>query len=467
VARRLQSGEWRRLEEGATGRGGGAVGVPVAAGFSVTMRVVPRIVSTEDGTPELAVAGVVGLDYTPAREMTIALTGRAYSGVVLKEPSRVIHVQEFDLDRAVTDLEWFASTQRELRVDDAQLDVVIGMLSRGVAAASTEPTVFLDEATDDGPDPVRDDERHAVLATLLAAAGRYDEARRVLSSIATPSRNDDHTRARYVRQLSRWIDSAGTLRPPSSPPQWGTRPILTGRFDRKDKRRLQDDINAEREALNAVRRVSRGKNRDELRSLLESEYRLRGLHTAPSRIERNADTLFAEQTSRGTLHVALRGLRALAAFGTEARAAGGGLERALAGASRKETQELTEHLRLPARATYPIYASRESTLAVTIDSDGRSVVDAILDTLGPSAEGDIWIDVALTPSVSAGGIDVNVGDRRIGQLDRAQADYFAPAMSAAAERDEVPWTQAWLARRADLTPVLRLGSPTETRDGAT
>jgi hypothetical protein len=238
----------------------------------------------------------------------------------------------------------------------------------------------------------------------------------------------------------------------------------TGRSDTEDGRSPERDIKAEFEALGAVRRVSHGKNRDELRSLLESECRLRGLQTVPSRIEHDVDTLVAEQTSRGKLDVALRGLRALVSLGSESRTAGGGLEHARVGGSRSETGELTEHLRLPARATYPIYASGESTLPVTIDPEAGSVVGAILDTLG-SAKVDVWIDVSLTPRVSADGIDVNVGDRRIGHLDAPQADSFTSAISAAAERDEVPWTRAWLGRQADLTPVLRLGSlPREGHD---
>ncbi len=85
------------------------------------------------------------------------------------------------------------------------------------------------------------------------------------------------------------------------------------------------------------------------------------------------------------------------------------------------------------------------------------MVDAIWETLGPRADVDIRIEVSLTPSLSADGIDVNVGDRRIGHLDAPRADHFAAAMSAAAERDKVPWTCAWLTRQGNLTPVLQSG----------
>ncbi|MGZ4666226.1 MAG: hypothetical protein ACXV5Q_14650 [Frankiaceae bacterium] len=122
---------------------------------------------------------------------------------------------------------------------------------------------------DDFPEAVRE-----TLPVFLAATGRPDEALDQVEELLASDLEDVQERdyRRFARQLRLWVD-AGAPPPPALdawPPDafelpWRARPRMSPSERRAGR-------NASREALNAVRKLARGKSRSELVALLAAEY---------------------------------------------------------------------------------------------------------------------------------------------------------------------------------------------------
>lgn len=162
---------------------------PLRDGWFATLLVDDWLEDDEQETPDLIAAGVLGLDYEPARRITTALTGSPRSGVVVKDPSLSIALTERAVaDEPVVQLVRFAIDHLESRSQLADVDTVIAMLGDHRAAPASERTPFLNDGEHvdpppgyhELPDPVTE-----LIPALLAGAARYEETRRALATAKT------------------------------------------------------------------------------------------------------------------------------------------------------------------------------------------------------------------------------------------------------------------------------------------
>jgi hypothetical protein len=227
VAIRLSLAGWILLEEDELfgSPGVSTFAVSLRDDFAATFVVVGDVLEDESGAVALSPVGLMGLDYEPARRITTALTGFARSGVVLKQPSLVLALPDAgDVADVADSLVRFAAEQAPRLAGLANVDTLIEMLRQRSAAPSIEPMAILNgdkpmvppPAYPEIPDPVPE-----LVAALLAGAGRYDEARRALAECKQlDPRDGDRENARFVRQLTRWVEHAGKLALPRTPAQW-------------------------------------------------------------------------------------------------------------------------------------------------------------------------------------------------------------------------------------------------------
>lgn len=136
-ARLLEEGwatlEAKRVEPSCAG----ALCFPLKDGFAATLRVLDRIDEDQSGRLMVSPVGVVGLDYEPARKLTLALTGFARSGVVLREPTLAVTLSsEHGTTEATDALVRFAAEQASSLAGYADVDALIEMLQRHVAVAA-------------------------------------------------------------------------------------------------------------------------------------------------------------------------------------------------------------------------------------------------------------------------------------------------------------------------------------------
>jgi len=237
----------------------------------------PRAVRGFPDRPPVKVDDVtVGVSYEPLRRLR-PLLGDAFQFSLLLDPSCVADdEEEFEL------IEVAARADVPGAVDRV-VEIVLGI---GVAFAEEHANLdgLLGELADED-DPEFVDVR---VPALLAAAGRFDEAGEALDN-ANPDGSGWLARnhARTALQLRRWIDSGGdqALLPANPPPS---------RFASRERPSLGEiraHTQARRAAVDAVRRAGRGRDRAELRSMLESELRQRGVHESPLWVEQSLDHL--------------------------------------------------------------------------------------------------------------------------------------------------------------------------------
>jgi hypothetical protein len=133
----------------------------------------------------------------------------------------------------------------------------------------------------DDEDPDQVDLR---VPALLAAAGRFDEAGAALDRYEPPEESDPFSRRerRTAYQLRRWVAGRGdeALLPADPPPS---------RFEDDWRRRsfaqLRADSRAQREAVEEVQQAGRGRDRHEVRAMLEAALARRGVSDSPLWIE--------------------------------------------------------------------------------------------------------------------------------------------------------------------------------------
>ena len=78
---------------------------------------------------------------------------------------------------------------------------------------------------------------------------------------------------------------------------------------------------------------------------------------------------------------------------------------------------------------------------------------------------EIWLtwDTELPQALAR--LNVHIGDERVGWLGADAANCFRPAMEAAAERDEDPWTYAYLTATFGAAPhMLTVGLPSSANE---
>jgi hypothetical protein len=464
VGKRLSSEGWTLVEQKLFDPPGvGTFALPLRDGFVATFVVVDDLLEDESGALTLSPVGLMGLDYEPARRITTALTGVARSGVVLKQPSLAVGLPDAgEAAEAADSLVDFAAEQAPSLTDLADVDTLIEMLRQRSAVPSVEPMAVLrgDEPIvpppgyPELPDPVPE-----LVAALLAGAGRHDEARRALAECEQPDPEGGRENARFVRQLTRWVDHAGKIALPETPAQWPPHwplrafrsqpPSSFGQFMAEN----MPEIRARREAVRAVRAVSTGKSRDELRSLLRSELGSREVGMPPVTFEQTIESLAAEQEPFGKARLAVRGLRALWDMGHT------GSPQILSVFSDQPSEPEDEPdpswMNTPERAAYPIRLSGHDRVAVTLDPAAAALLDGVMPKgMVQNRNIEVWFISPSEPRGSASRVSVHIGSKRIGELDAETTERYRPVLEAAGERDEDPWADAHLTRIPGATPCV-------------
>jgi hypothetical protein len=365
--------------------------------------------------PPLWVTGVeVGVSYEPLQRLWPLLVERPPSGEL------------------ATDVEELLASPRELAVKvfraadvaAAADDLAAPVLEHAVAYARRYASVdalvaahLADEDVDaeDEEDPLG---VSRAVPALLAAAGRFDEARAALAGYA-PEGPDDH---RFVRQLTRWLDAGGEL---PLPP----RAVPPAHPERKTFAETRAEGHVQRDAVQGALDIAAGQPRSALRAALEAELQRRELTQSPLWIEHKLDQM---QASPGTRAIqTARAFKALGAWGI-----------GLAKMVREGTAPgQPEWLAPPARAAYPTPTGRAWT-AVDLDERALDWLDrvhgAALNRVGDTATVDAWL--AWDPEHPAidQRLSVHIGERRVGYLGAAAATSYRRAMDAAALHDEQP-----------------------------
>jgi len=484
VGRRLERDGWVLSEREPFGPAGvGTFGLPVRGDFAATMRVLHGLDDAGDGPPMLIAAGVIGLDYEPARKLTTALVGFAASGVVLREPHLVVKVAGLDdVDRATESLVGFALEHVSSLTRVATVDMLIEMLEEDRAVAASEAAAVLVDPRQlalSGDEPDLPDFNTQLITALLAGAGRCEEARRVLrerNPSGYPEGASLHHR-RLLRQLTRWVDHDGTLPVPTTPAQWPPdwwetrlpKVEQSGGF-------LQflaehwPESRARTEALDAVRAVSAGKTRHELRELLGEELTKREVSMEPVSFEQEVDRLVTEREPFGKARLLLRGLAALRETGRQ----GHTILRTLEGEStaRPGKRRDPAWMKSPERASYPLHLFGGERVAVELDPDAGAwlgeAIGADQAEVVRTRRVEVWLTSDSASTSAMPSVSVHIGSRCVGRLTGREAASFRPAIEAAAERDEDARGDAHLTRLPGGVPyVLDLPLPagTETLQG--
>jgi hypothetical protein len=421
----------------------------------------------EDQSDETNVVGGLGIEYGPARALLERLTGSEIFCAMLSRTNVVVSIREgTEVPKVSEKLAQFVVDEARELEKLADIDRVIDLLNqrRALPFAAHMAGFYAMDVVDSEPDgpefsDVPSDEVE-LTAALLAGAGRYGEARHVLAETRELHHAlQDHRR--FVRQLTRLLDAEGSLSLPATPPRWPPG-SLTSQSPPNSLQLLTASLPegmARREAINAVRVVSSGKTRHELRSLLEIELSKRCLSIDRRSAEAMIDLLATEQRPLGNTRIALRGLNILLSFWRkrppEARAKAQWETAALKPASVPDLEPAL--LARPDRAAYPL-GYHSSLRRATIDLDPRAC--AWLDCFADRSVVEIWLTSDSESSLAATRLNVNIGVERVGQLGAGVANCFRPAMEAAAEREEAPWTYAYLTATFGATPyVLTVGLP--------
>lgn len=230
------------------------------------------------------------------------------------------------------------------------------------------------DGVDDQPDPRVgpnfDYDSHTQLRlVLLAAAGRHDDARTLLTAYPSSAAHEpiDREDRRFIRQLTRWLDAGGPAAPPIAetlaqlplepvPPRpAGLRSSVAAA---KARGKSRDD------AVEAVRSRTAGKSVDEIIDILAAEYAQRNLDARFTDLAVVADTMRLEQDLTHTPFGRLRFTLAVLGAG---KTSIGDVVRAL----RLTTADVPAWLQPPERAAYPLSDEGDYTV-ITLDPDAHS-----------------------------------------------------------------------------------------------
>lgn len=285
-----------------------------------------------------------------------------------------------------------------------------------------------------------------IVALLLTAAGRFEDARQACARLQALTGGDvDETRRRrrLCRQLRRWIEAEGKLALPSTPaylppPNRRARPVRVNFWDSFEKTREAGRLR--KEAVEVVRAISDGKSAQELRMLLDREQRRRGLDVEPLWLEWQVREIEAEREPLGRARLLFDGLRSLVDLGA-------GLTKILQPDTEREPERQPDWLWPPPHAAYPVGSGSSPRVAVQLDAAARDCLVRVMaqaPRVGPCRQADVWLQWGATQQSAAADLIAHIGAERVGVLDAETTDAYRPAMAAAAERDELPWTEGRL-----------------------
>jgi hypothetical protein len=416
---------------------------PVEGGFTATVEFM-LVGRWEDGDPPVKVAAQVGVDYEPAYCLApLVLDRESYSecdtdlGDLLEPPGDLTVTMS-----SVSD------------ADDVAHRLVEPVLAHALDYARTHASIegMLDAARSD-PEMFHLEIEQVPL--LLAAAGRYDEARDALTgyraaddwSVAQPEYR------RFARQLTLWMDAGGVLPdPPTSPvrptPDWTEtpRPSLG---DARQKSR------ARREAFDSVRHRAAGKTPEELRVMLREEYERRHLPVSQLGIEMAIDMIERRQTPLGTVTATIQGVGMVANQGWRLAKL---IVKVVRGGDLPDRPQRPAWLEPPDEAAYPVGTNRQSDdwMTVELDADAAGFLQRAHAAVGPLL-GDpavlrpfdtvllvVWLSWDMTPPTASSRLTVHLGEHIVGALTPADAQRCAAVMETAAQRHELPRMKATL-----------------------
>jgi hypothetical protein len=417
---------------------------PLGNGFAATAQYL-RSLSTPDQPPVRITQSLFGVAYEPLRMLWPLLDDHARLTALTKSPEQA------------------RSRPMEVHTQD---DVV--PVAKRLAALTHEQAVAFAErytSVDAVLDANRNEESgaaHMVVPALLAASGRFEEARSALARYRPdePSTPEQSRRARrFVYQLNRWMDSGGNLALlPSEPP---ARRYQTS--ERASTVEAADEFRARKEAMDTIKQMNRVADRSELRAMVESELAAHGAHMDPLEIEQTIDRLQAPRAERS-----LQRVRTLKTLGT----VGFTVAKAL---RRRELPDFLEvsvpgWLEPPTRAVYAAPQSRElgrRWTAVQLDEGLADWLDCVYAAAPRSVAMvrsgvlDAWLEWQ-GPGDAADVLAVHLGDRRVGILDDSATSSYRAVMHAATKREELPCVTARLtplAAHADYLLELALPAP--------
>jgi hypothetical protein len=432
--------------------------VALRDGWFATLRVDDWLEDDEHETPINFAAGVLGLDYEPARRITIALTGAPRSGVVVKDPLLSIALpDETETDAPVASLVGFATEHLDSLSKLADVDTVIGMLHDHRAAPASALTPFLEDERVDPPPgyPELTDPVTELIPALLAGVGRYEEARRALALSEDPHWQEiaNANDRRLLRQLTRWVDREGGLGLPSTPARWPAEwpPPASGpdpsRGFKAFMAEQRPEALARREAISATRAASEGKSREQIRELLGAELEKRSVRMQPVEFEQNVDFLVTEHEPFGKTRLAMRGFKALA----DLISSGSGLVDVIRHDRDPQDEPDPAWAKTPDRVGYPMWSVVRERVAVELDTDAEPRLAELMSGSGGQF-GNRNVEVWLSQDDS--GLIVHVGSKQIGRLDAHAAVAFRSVIEAAADRDEDVRTDARLTRMTGTPPYV-------------
>ncbi len=421
----------------------------------------------EDGSDALLVSGAIGVEYKPARHLLVALTGSEVSGVALKEPmieARVLNAHEVStIAEQLSKLVLMGSPRAWEELAD--VNVLLGLLHEHRAMPFAGSVVGINAM-----DPLHAEHAEGQLVpAFLACAGRYDEALRALSEYERPASSDGWSPReyrRFRRQLTRVPDAGGELILPTSPPFWPFGPAVGGRRSRLTLSQalgeeLLPQAAAVQAAVKTVHAVSRGKTRNELRALLGQELHERGASTGAETTEALIDVLVTERERFGRIRIALRSLKAfwelLVLWRKPIKEVPETRPRQTENAQRDAVSaSANAWLELPDRAGYPIAGSSRRLVAVTLYPTAIPLLDRLWHRGAPGSEQtqrmmlvDVWFTWCAESLTTEPRLNAHIGIECVGQLGSDIAEQLRPAMEAAEERDEYPWTHAYLTTVTD------------------
>jgi hypothetical protein len=270
---------------------------------------------------QIIVVGSLGVEYGPAHALLEHLIGSEIFCVLLNEPNVVVKMRDATSVSGVADeLAEFVSdgvAQLDGLTDvDRIIDLIrqqraqpfaarmAGSYATGAVAPESGGSKFADAAFDEAE----------LVAALLAGAGRYADARRALVQAVREVPQDDvpYHHRRFIRQLTRIIDAEGRVTLPQTPPRWPPRPCEPERPPGPMQllKQALPEGRTRQEAIDAVREVSSGRTRDELRAMYEQELSSRSLSIDINGVELTIDLIATEREPLGKVRIAARGVRA-------------------------------------------------------------------------------------------------------------------------------------------------------------
>jgi hypothetical protein len=440
---RLQPAGWEILETEGNRHRLLAFRCPVAEHFAATGEV-GQASSLPDRPPVLVTNVFVGVSYEPLRKLSPLLD--LYEVSVLHEHAwPEISGDEDDDENSEAPLEIKTAEDADHAAERLASLIIERALAFAERHASLE--VLLEEFSDG------DEGRpHLTYPALLAAAGRFDEARESLALLEVSQRSElTRSTRRATRQLKRWVDSGGdcSLIPASPPPlRFSARaPTSFSRLWSESWAKSR----AQRAALNEVRERARGKSREEARAMLSEALTRHGAHKqSPLWIESGLDRLWDSREDR--VQLGIKVLKGAARFGL-------GVAKAIRDRELPDPS-VPDWLEPPDHALYEVPRS-DQWIAAELDPDA----DAWLDRAHQAAPHPFgiamlsaWLRRRGDVTDTTDALDIYVGDQRVGTVPAEAAVAYAGVMADAAARDEYPCLEAHLARRGSRH-VLELAKP--------